>query len=99
MTKTSSIRKSVKSPKSNGKKISLPEIIIGTRIPYEYFITQGSGESDFGYHPGAYDVALERAGNIQDYNHVTYSSILPAEAKRISSPPKHYPHGAVLESI
>ncbi len=75
------------------------ELIIGTRVPYEYFVVQGSGESDLGYHPGAYDVALEKAGGVQDYNHVTYSSILPKEAVRIPCPPKSYDHGAVLESI
>src|SRR3989344_6079897 len=75
------------------------ELIIGTRVPYEYFITQGSGESDLGYHPGAYDVALENAGGVQDYNHVVYSSILPKGAVRIPMPPKEYDHGAVLESI
>ncbi len=75
------------------------ELIIGTRIPYQYFIVQGSGESDFGYHPGAYDIALENAGGVQDYNHIVYSSILPKDAVRIQSPPKDYDHGAVLESI
>ena len=75
------------------------ELIMGTRVPYEYFIVQGSGESNLGYHPGAFDVALEKAGGIQDYNHVVYSSILPKEAVRIPAPPKTYDHGAVLESI
>jgi|SRR3989338_272363 len=75
------------------------ELIIGARVPYQYFIVQGSGESDSGYHPGAYDIALENAGGIQDYNHITYSSILPKDAIRIPYPPKKYDHGAVLESI
>src|SRR3989344_5206787 len=79
--------------------VQVSEIIIGTRVPHEYFIAQGSGESDFGYHPGAYDVALEKAGGIHNYNHITYSSILPETAKRIKSTPKNYDHGAVLESI
>lgn len=80
-------------------QIKVGELIMGTRVPYEYFIVQGSGESDIGYHPGAFDVALENAGGIQDYNHVVYSSILPREAVRIPAPPKAYDHGAVLESI
>ncbi len=81
------------------QQLKVGELIIGTRVPYEYFITQGSGESDLGYHPGAYDVALENAGGVQDYNHVVYSSILPKDAVRIPMPPKQYDHGAVLESI
>ena len=80
-------------------QIKVGELIIGTRVPYEYFVVQGSGESDLGYHPGAFDVALEKAGGIQDYNHVVYSSILPKGAVRILAPPKTYDHGAVLESI
>ncbi len=79
--------------------VKVGELIIGTRVPYEYFIVQGSGESDLGYHPGAYDIALEKAGGVQDYNHIVYSSILPKEAVRISAPPKGYDHGAVMESI
>lgn len=80
-------------------QIKVGELTIGTRIPYEYFIVQGSGESDLGYHPGAFDIALEKAGGVQDYNHITYSSILPKDAVRIHFPPKTYDHGAVLESI
>ena len=36
---------------------------------------------------------------IRDYNHVTYSSVLPKDAVRIPISPKNYDHGAVLESI
>ncbi len=80
-------------------QIKVGELIIGTRIPYEYFIVQGSGESNLGYHPGAFDIALEKAGGVQDYNHITYSSVLPKDAVRIPFAPKNYDHGAVLESI
>ena len=80
-------------------QIKVGELIMGTRVPYEYFVVQGSGESDLGYHPGAFDIALEKAGGVQDYNHITYSSILPKDAVRIPTPPKNYDHGAVLESI
>src|SRR3989344_7849462 len=98
MTHTPSIGKStLKFSDKSKQKIS--NLIIGTRVPHEYFIAQGSGESDFGYHPGAYDVALEKSGGIHNYNHITYSSILPETAKRIKSTPKNYDHGAVLESI
>ena len=80
-------------------QIKVGELVIGTRIPYEYFIVQGSAESDLGYHPGAFDIALEKAGCVQDYNHIAYSSILPKDAVRLPSPPENYDHGAVLESI
>ena len=81
------------------QKIKIGELIVGTRVPHEYFVVKGSGESEFGYHPGAYDVALEKAGGVQNYNHIVYSSILPAGAIRIPAPPEVYSHGAVLESI
>jgi len=80
-------------------QIKVGELIIGTRVPYEYFIVQGSGESDLGYHPGAFDITLEKAGGVQDYNHINYSSVLPKDALRIPFPPKNYDPGAVLESI
>ncbi|MEM3074950.1 MAG: pyruvoyl-dependent arginine decarboxylase [Candidatus Pacearchaeota archaeon] len=98
MTNTLNIGKtSLKLSNSERQKIS--EVIIGNRVPHEYFIVQGTGESDFGYHPGAYDIALEKAGGIHNFNHITYSSILPESAVRIKSVPKEYSHGAVLESI
>ena len=42
-------------------------IVFGNRIPYEYFITKGRGESDVGspglkYETGSYDQALTEAG-------------------------------------
>lgn len=80
-------------------KIKVGELTIGTRVPHEYFIVRGSGESDLGYHPGAYDIALEKAGGVQNYNHISYSSILPKDSVRIPAPPGEYDHGAVLESI
>ena len=38
-------------------------LILGNRVPYEYFITNGAGESDAGskglpYETGSYDEAL-----------------------------------------
>jgi arginine decarboxylase len=66
----------------NGK-----EIILGNRVPYEYFITSGSGESDVGseglpYETGSYDEALTNAG-IQNANIIEYTSVIPTEAKEI----------------
>jgi len=53
------------------------------RIPYEFFETQGIGESDIEIHAGAFHEALEKAG-IAQYNIVKYSSILPKNATLIS---------------
>lgn len=66
----------------------MKEIILGNRIPYEYFITSGVGESDAGspglpYETGSYDEALTKAG-IQNANIVEYTSVIPTEAKEIS---------------
>ncbi len=96
MTNTSSIGKSILNIKVKNK---ISNVVIGNRVPYEYFIVKGSGESDFGYHPGAYDLALEKAGKIHNFNHISYSSILPQTAVKIDSVPENYDHGAVMESI
>ena len=63
------------------------EIILGNRVPYEYFITSGTGESDVGseglpYETGSYDEALTNAG-IQNANIIEYTSVIPTEAKEI----------------
>lgn len=63
-------------------------VIIDNRIPYEYFVTNGSGESNYGseglpYETGSYDEALTNAG-IQNTNIVEYTSIIPPIAKEIS---------------
>jgi len=60
----------------------------GNRIPYEYFLTHGSGESDAGskelpYEIGSYDQALTNAG-IQNTNVIEYTSVMPTEAKEIA---------------
>ena len=62
--------------------------ILGNRVPYEYFITQGKGESDVGskgfpYETGSYDAALFNAG-IQNANVIEYTSVMPTESKEIS---------------
>ena len=80
-------------PKVNG----LNGMVIGNRIPKEYFITKGSGESDITVHAGSYHLALRSAG-IEMVNIMTYSSIMPAIAKEINRP-KSLTHGAVVESI
>ncbi|MBU0765789.1 MAG: pyruvoyl-dependent arginine decarboxylase [Bacteroidetes bacterium] len=71
--------------------------VIGNRIPKDYFITNGVGESDITVHAGSYHLALKDAG-IERANIMTYSSILPAIARKINRP-KDYTHGAVMETI
>ncbi len=72
-------------------------LVIGNRIPKDYFITQGTGESDITVHAGSYHLALKKAG-IEMSNIMTYSSILPAIATEIPKP-EELVHGAVMESI
>lgn len=75
----------------------LQGIIIGNRIPQDYFETKGTGESDIAIHAGSYHLAL-KAANIERFNIMTYSSILPGIARKVERP-RHIEHGAVLESI
>ena len=47
-------------------------LVLGNRVPYEYFLTKGKGESNAGseglpYETGSYDAALNDAG-IQNSN-------------------------------
>ncbi|MDR0651626.1 MAG: pyruvoyl-dependent arginine decarboxylase [Candidatus Peribacteria bacterium] len=72
-------------------------ITLGCRIPKEYFETSGKGESDIAIHAGSYHLALKDA-NIEKYNIMTYSSILPGIAQLIPQP-KTMTHGGVVESI
>ncbi len=72
-------------------------ILLGNRIPRDFFITDGIGESDITVHAGSYHLALKDAG-IECYNILTYSSILPAIATQVEKP-EQYVHGAVAETI
>jgi len=72
-------------------------LLTGNRIPKDFFITSGVGESDITIHAGSYHLALKDAG-IEMCNIMEYSSILPAIAKEIERP-KNLVHGSVLESI
>ena len=80
-------------------------LLLGNRVPYEYFITTGKGESDVGstflpYETGSYDDALYDAG-IQNANVIEYTSVMPTEAKEISREEglKRLQWGEVLECI
>jgi len=70
---------------------------IGNRIPFHYFITKGSGQSDLTVHAGSYHLALKAAG-IEMCNIMTYSSILPEIATEIPKP-ENLVHGSVMETI
>ena len=72
--------------------------IIGNRVPKDYFITSGTGESDIAIHAGSYHLALKAAG-IEMTNIITYSSILPPIAKEIPKPSFAPIHGEVMETI
>ncbi len=80
-----------------GHNASSGGIVIGNRVPKDYFSCKGTGESDIAIHAGSYHLALKDAG-IERANIMTYSSILPAIANEIERP-KEYTHGAVMETI
>lgn len=80
-------------------------MILGNRVPYEYFITGGKGESNAGskglpYETGSYDAALNDAG-IQNTNVIEYTSVMPTKSKEISKEEglKRLQWGEVLECI
>ncbi len=75
----------------------MSNIIIGCRIPNHYFVTKGKGESDITVHAGSFHLALLDA-DIECYNIMSYSSIMPGTATEVPKPEK-YDHGAVLETI
>jgi pyruvoyl-dependent arginine decarboxylase len=83
----------------------MKELILGNRVPYEYFITSGSGTSNVGseglpYETGSYDQALTKAG-IENANIIEYTSVIPTGAKQISKEEglKRIQWGEVLECI
>ena len=80
-------------------------IVLGNRVPYEYFLTKGKGESNAGseglpYETGSYDAALNDAG-IENANVIEYTSVIPVGAKEISREEglKRLNWGEVLEVI
>src|SRR4030065_2117876 len=72
-------------------------ILLGNRIPKDFFVTEGTGQSDITVHAGSYHLALRDAG-IEMCNIMTYSSILPAVANETAKPPR-LTHRTVLETI
>ena len=84
--------------RQNTQAITLKKMLIGNRIPKEFFITSGIGESNITIHAGSYHLALKNAG-IERCNIMTYSSILPAIAQRIDKEGVDLVHGSVMETI
>jgi arginine decarboxylase len=80
-----------------GINLSQKGFIVGNRIPKDYFVTTGIGQSDVAIHAGSYHLALKDAG-IEMANIMTYSSILPGMATEISRP-SDITHGEVMETI
>jgi arginine decarboxylase len=72
-------------------------ITFENRIPKDFFITKGTGESNITVHAGSYHLALKDAG-IERCNIMTYSSILPKIANLMKKP-KNLVHGSVMETI
>jgi len=72
-------------------------LLLGNRIPHEFFITKGSGESDITIHAGSFHLALCNAG-IGMKNIISYSSVLPAEAIQTEMP-EDMKQGDVMEVI
>ena len=79
--------------------------VFGNRIPKEYFVTSGQGDTDIGpgddpWETGSYDLALMDA-KIANFNVVKYTSVLPPEVKEIpiDEAEESFHHGAVIETI
>src|SRR5665811_2496645 len=76
----------------------------GNRIPKDYFVTSGKGQTDIGpgddpWETGSYDLALMDA-RIENINVTQYSSVLPPESNEIpiDDAVGTFHHGAVIET-
>ena len=86
-------------PTQNQIKVQQKSLLIGNKIPKNFFLTSGIGESDITIHAGSYHLALKDAG-IERCNIVTYSSILSSIATEIQKPTEaEIIHGSVMETI
>ena len=72
-------------------------VLTANRIPKDYFVAKGKGQSDITVHAGSFHLALKDAG-IEAYNIMTYSSILPGIAQEIAKP-ETLPHGCVMAGV
>jgi arginine decarboxylase len=78
-------------------EVRLKQTLFSNRIPKDFFVTKGKGESDITVHAGSYHLALKDA-DIEMHNITRYSSILPGIARKIRKP-KNRVHGSVMEVI
>lgn len=81
----------------NLRSSSTEGLLIGNRVPKDFFWTTGTGESDITVHAGSYHLALRQAG-IEMCNIMSYSSIMPKIAREVKRP-ENLVHGSVMESI
>ncbi|MFZ3149645.1 MAG: pyruvoyl-dependent arginine decarboxylase [Methanothrix sp.] len=63
-------------------------LVLGNRIPCEYFVTSGHNDTDLGpgddpWETGSYDLALMNA-SIENFNVLKYTSVLPPESRIIN---------------
>jgi arginine decarboxylase len=79
--------------------------VFGVRVPKDYFISGGIGETDLGggddpWETGSYDLALKDA-KIHNFNIIQYTSVMPKNAVRheFEDIKDNLYHGAVLETI
>jgi arginine decarboxylase len=79
------------------KTSPMHDLTIGNRIPKDYFVTKGKGESNITIHAGSFHLALRSAG-IEMCNIISYSSILPAIAQEVKKT-ENLVHGSVMETI
>jgi arginine decarboxylase len=81
-------------------------LVIGNRIPKDYIVTRGFGDTDIGpgnnpWETGAFDMALQAAG-IENFNILKYTSVIPPEATEIPierARALYYHPGAAMEAI
>jgi arginine decarboxylase len=75
-------------------------MVKGPRIPYEFFVTQGKGESPHQIHAGSYHKAMADAG-IEFGNLMSYSSMLAKISTEIPFKEgfKRIEHGAEVKII
>ncbi|MDD4093779.1 MAG: pyruvoyl-dependent arginine decarboxylase [Methanothrix sp.] len=80
-------------------------LVLGNRIPCEYFVTMGHNDTDLGpgddpWETGSYDLALMNA-SIENFNVLKYTSVLPPESREIalSEARNYFHHGAAIETI
>lgn len=92
-------------PKSGLRDGDRMGFVMGCRIPHEYFVTSGSGQTNEGpgndhFETGSYDLALLDA-SIENFNVMKYTSVMPKEAVQIglNEAKPRFHHGAVLECI